>query len=298
MPSPPLDLNQLAKTVATGKVTENDLKSAVLAGGQNAGLTELIKGFAKELVSVPVLEKRRFAYAAKINNGYKGPRVLAEGDSWFLYPIKLVDVVEHLSTDLAVWDEALPGDTTRRMRDQIDSVAAQVGFRQPDIFLFSGGGDDLVANEKLAELLEPGPHPDPAGYVGTKARAEIRAVIARVEQIRAAVRAVDPKLPMIVHGYDYAIPQPDGVWLGRPMSKIGVPANVNIRKGIVRALIDEFHSQLRSFAKNHQQVTYVDLRGTIPAGGWFDELHPDTSGFAAVAKKIRKAILKIKPLSG
>ena len=101
---------------------------------------------------------------------------------------------------------------------------------------------------------------------------------------------------MIIHGYDYAVPQPNGTWLGGPMDRLGIPADIVKRQAIVRALIDEFHLHLAQFEKTHSHVTYVDLRGTVPGHQWFDELHPNSDGFALVAKKIGAVIAKMKVL--
>ena len=59
--------------------------------------------------------KRAAAYEAKIRDGWKGLKLLAEGDSWFLYPILLKDIIDNLSNDYAVYSVAAAGDTLENM---------------------------------------------------------------------------------------------------------------------------------------------------------------------------------------
>jgi hypothetical protein len=286
----------IAKLAAKGPITESEFRTALPDAMQGTGLSELIKGFMVEVISVPLLQERRTKFNSKINADYKGPIVVAEGDSWFLYPIKLVDVIGQLNGNIAIWDEALPGDTTERMLDFSDSLVAQIAYLQPDVLLFSGGGNDLLGSGRLAELLEPGDLPDPKDYLGPRMRAEMVSVMGRYATILAKVRTVIPGLPMIIHGYDYAIPRPNGTWLGAPMDRLGISSDIVKRQAIVRAIIDDFHRRLSEFANTNADVVHVDLRGTVPGHLWFDELHPDTDGFALVSKKIGAAISSIKPL--
>ena len=43
--------------------------------------------------------KRNIRYRWRIRTGYKGPRIVSEGDSWFQYPILLDDVIDNLIDD-------------------------------------------------------------------------------------------------------------------------------------------------------------------------------------------------------
>src|SRR3977135_404912 len=75
--------------------------------------------------------KRLAAYEAKIRNGWKGLKLLAEGDSWFLSPILLKDIVDNLSHDYAVYSLAAAGDTLENMlRDtaRLETAIKDHGF--------------------------------------------------------------------------------------------------------------------------------------------------------------------------
>ena len=45
-------------------------------------------------------------------------------------------------------------------------------------------------------------------------------------------------------------------------------------------------------------IVVLDLRSTVGASQWYDELHPSTDGFKQVRKRFRKRILELHPLTG
>jgi hypothetical protein len=290
------NLHSLGKLTTKEPMTEKELRAALPPALRGSGLTELIKSFLVEVISVPMLNKRRKKFNDKLDAGYEGPIVVAEGDSWFLYPVELIDVIGHLDDRFAILEEALPGDTTTRMLDFIGQLKQQIAYYKPDAFLFSGGGNDLLGDGKLVKLLEPGDLPRPTDYIGPRMRAEMTRIMGNYATILMEVRTIIADLPVIIHGYDYAIPQPGGTWFGKPMDQLGIPADAGKRAMIVRAMMDDFHARLTDFARAYSHVTYVDLRGTVPGTEWFDELHPTTKAFGYVAAKIGAEIAKIKPL--
>jgi hypothetical protein len=82
--------------------------------------------------------------------------VLAEGDSWFNYPIILSDVIDRIGMepDLAVYSIASGGDWLLNMLSGREYVE-QLSVIHPDWFLISGGGNDLVGSRRLATILQP-----------------------------------------------------------------------------------------------------------------------------------------------
>jgi hypothetical protein len=56
--------------------------------------------------------RRRLRFEGMLANGYSGPILVSEGDSWFQYPIRLDDTIDHLySRGLAVRSLDAAGDT-------------------------------------------------------------------------------------------------------------------------------------------------------------------------------------------
>ena len=82
--------------------------------------------------------------------------VLAEGDSWFNYPVILTDIIDRISMDkdLVVYSIASGGDWLLNMLTGREYVE-ELSISHPDWFLISGGGNDLVGSRRLATILQP-----------------------------------------------------------------------------------------------------------------------------------------------
>jgi len=82
--------------------------------------------------------------------------ILAEGDSWFNYPIILTDIIDRIAMekDFAVYSLASGGDWLLNMLTARHYVE-ELSVLHPDVFLISGGGNDLVGSNRLAAMLEP-----------------------------------------------------------------------------------------------------------------------------------------------
>ncbi len=106
--------------------------------------------------------KRNARFKKKIHGGFRDldnknkKVILAEGDSWFNYPIILTDLIDRISMeeDFAVYSLASGGDWLLNMLTARHYVE-ELSVLHPDIFLISGGGNDLVGSSRLAAMLEP-----------------------------------------------------------------------------------------------------------------------------------------------
>jgi hypothetical protein len=59
-----------------------------------------------------------------------------------------------------------------------------------------------------------------------------------------------------------------------------------LQVAIVRVLVDRFNDLLKTLCRDFSpNATHVDCRGSVPAGLWYDELHPSSDGFKYVAAK-------------
>lgn len=104
--------------------------------------------------------RRNKVFYAKVKGNFRnvaGNKVIvAEGDSWFNYPILLSDVIDWLgmNKNLAVYSLASGGDWLLNML----SARKYVEFLStinPDVFIISGGGNDLVGRNRLAAMVVP-----------------------------------------------------------------------------------------------------------------------------------------------
>ena len=87
--------------------------------------------------------RRRMAFESRIGSGYQGPVIVSEGDSWFQYPLRLVDIIDHLSAEYAIRSLDAAGDTLQNMFEEGEYIEA-IQETGASVFLFSGGGNDVL----------------------------------------------------------------------------------------------------------------------------------------------------------
>lgn len=105
-----------------------------------------------------VTRKRQKEYFKKIKRGFrevKGNKIIvAEGDSWFQYPLCIVrDIIDYLSRqdNLLIYNIAFAGDWLANIIQE-GKYIEQLSIHKPDVFLISGGGNDLVGSNRIASL--------------------------------------------------------------------------------------------------------------------------------------------------
>jgi lysophospholipase L1-like esterase len=239
--------------------------------------------------------------------------LIAEGDSWFDYPLH--DVLNDLE-DIYGFDVesvAHKGDTVEDMAysgGQLDDFARRVekvlrtGVK-PRAILLSGGGND-VAGDEFAILLN---HAS-SSIAGLNQSIVAGVIDERMHDayvtIMSAITAIcqsqiGEPIPIVVHGYDYPVPDGRGFlggwgplpgpWLEPGFRRKGYEAMAS-RRPIVVTLIDRLNEMLGRLAGTppFAHVRYLDLRQTLSTGSnykdwWANELHPTARGFEAVTKK-------------
>jgi lysophospholipase L1-like esterase len=244
--------------------------------------------------------------------------LVAEGDSWFDYPLN--DVLSMLEDEYGfdVEDVAHKGD---RVEDMAYSAGQFDDFtrllekllrqkRVPDAILLSGGGNDLTGDD-FAILLNHAASGLPTlnadvvrGVIDVRVKNAYAFLIGGLTEI--AMRLLDRPIPILLHGYDYAVPDGRGFlggslflpgpWLQPGFRRKGYD-DLDTNTKAVESLIDRFNEMLEqlSGAPGFGHVRYVDLRKTLSNAAnykrdWDNELHPTKRGFKAVAEKIARAI--------
>ena len=244
--------------------------------------------------------------------------LVAEGDSWFDYPLN--DVLGILEDDYGydvesvahkgdcVEDMAYAGGQFEEFARRLEKLLRQ--GRVPDAILLSGGGND-IAGDEFAILLNHAASGLPPlnadvvrGVIDVRLRDAFAFLVSGLTEL--ARRYLDRPIPILVHGYDYPIPDGRGFlggfgplpgpWLQPGFHRKGY-ADRTANMGVLRDLIDPFNAMLeqvtRTTAFGH--VHYVDLRRTLASDAgykkdWANELHPTGRGFEAVTAKIAKAL--------
>lgn len=245
---------------------------------------------------------RRKAAAKRRATSHK---IVAEGDSWFRLPqfwpfprtcIDFLQLSGYPMPNLAHWGDTLDGILLiGEFWPFIDSGC--------DVLLFSAGGNDVLGGGQLANFLnlfDVG-HAKPSDapyYVKPNFFNNLSTIIARIESgliLPMIGRRANKKI--IMHGYDYVIPQPNGPWLGGPMAYQGLDPtfNAGLCRAIIRLMIDAYNVRLKALASKYSNVfVHLDLRGTVGQREWYDELHAKE----VAAKKIeRKFAAKIDSLA-
>jgi len=249
----------------------------------------------------------------------------ALGDSWFDYPFH--DVLKELEDGhgYSVESTAHKGDPIEKMAyvgGQMDDFARKLEKIQargavPKAVLISGGGDDVAGNE-FGMLLNHADSPIAgwnddvvAGLVnlGERIYTAYHTMIAGVQAIFVQYFPAR-ELHVLVHGYDYPVPDGRGFFGGWPFPGPWLEpgfreknfTDLQARIDLMRTLMDQFNTLVASLAVPNVNIHYLDLRNTLStvlAGDayqqdWANELHPTEKGFAAVANKFA-AVLNTIP---
>lgn len=239
--------------------------------------------------------RRNRRYRKRIKN-WNGIKIVAEGDSWFQYPLILKDTIDQLNDldnfEYAIYGLSEAGDLLANIIAE-DELTKTIETENPDVFLISGGGNDMVGQERIATLVH-------SFNVDRKAvdypNQEFENFLGELKNLYHGLfeRLLFqfPDLKIICHGYDNAIPD-KGSWLGKPLASKGIKKN-SLQKEIVAVMIGRFNELLIEICADFEgSAFHVDCRGVIEnKTQWHDELHPKNEGYLAVAKLFDKTIKK------
>lgn len=245
--------------------------------------------------------KARDTLAPAGGTGSTGPlQVLAEGDSWFDYPVPLFGggVIPRLEKRLGlpILNLAKAGDETRfmlgvaqrlKLADLLRSGSPAGGAW--DVLLFSGGGNDIVDNPLALWLKDYDPALSPAEQLhGPRFAAALTLVRAAYEDLIALRDAHSPGTHLVFHCYDFALPDGRGIcnmgpWLKPAFDLRGFPDQASAW-AVVREMLGQFAAMLAKLGRQ-SGVTVVNAQGTLAPvkAAWHNELHPAKDGFNQMA---------------
>jgi len=247
--------------------------------------------------------------------------LVAMGDSWFDYP--LWDILKLLEDNYGydIESAAHRGDPIESMAyqgGQLDKLARcfeKLSDRgaTPEAVLVSGGGDDIAGTE-FGMLLNSA-ESNISGWNseivdGVINQRILNAYGATAQGINSlAVKYVGKTIPILVHGYDYPVPDGRGFLGGRgplpgpwlqPGFREKLFEDLLGTVTMMRDIIDRFYDMLKTFASDgtFANVHIVDLRNTLSTdlnndaykSWWGNELHPTDQGFEAVTDKFAAAL--------
>lgn len=236
--------------------------------------------------------------------------LLAEGDSWFHYPVPgfpaAAGVIEHLKRMIETFPEPLNlahyGDEVQDMmgveqRKRLREVLSEPLFVF-DALLFSGGGNDLVGDQLCLWLRDRADASDPA-HAFDDARLDnvLQIVEAGYRDLIALRDELAPECVIFAHGYDFPKPSNKGVcglgpWL-KPSMVFRGWTDPDEQFEIARNLLLRFNGLLERFEQSALpgSFVYVRTQGTLrPRVDWANEIHPDHGGFDKIARRFRDAL--------
>jgi hypothetical protein len=266
--------------------------------------------------------RRHEKFLQRRNAGDRRPVLVSEGDSWFQFPIFLEDVIDNLFRDFNIWSVDAAGDTLDNMViDHPEYVTALRRYAsEVRAFLFSGSGNDIVGedvhgNAIIPQLLRSFEAGRPAAwYVDTEAFAEkLRSIEDRYRKVISTVSKEFPGLPVICHGYDYAIPGGGpgewhhplwakiDQWIGRAMRDELKIVEPQLQRDIVREMIDRFNERIQTLCGGNnangafRNAWHVDVRSMLSQHLWANELHPTDPGYVQVSQKFLSVLRQAIP---
>lgn len=297
-PPPVLTLNEFLAMVDDEQTSEADLAPYVRLDHHSSGAFEpLFRLNTDMVVDTTGLEsdrvlgwandwarsKRQHQYRSKVNANPAITRIVSEGDSWFQFPFILSDIIDNVmeQNDFAVFCLGAAGDLLRDMVNTSEYVDAIVR-EQPEFFLMSGGGNDLVGGNNLARVLHPfAAGRAPEDYPNPTFDAFAQQIRADYMRLFNSLRDRFPHLKIVCHGYDYPVPKNDR-WLGQPMRQRGIE-DLTLQRQILVTVMDRMNQVIAEAASHFANVRYLNLRNLLSTEEWFNELHPNNQGFRKVS---------------
>lgn len=260
----------------------------------------------------PSKAAKRGAPAAK-GGVFKPLQIFAEGDSWFEYPVPLFggSIIPRLERRLGVpiLNLAKAGDEVRYMLGVKERklLAKQLGKGCPaggpwDVLLFSGGGNDIVDNPMALWIKDYDPTLTPAQHIHpTRFAAALALVQAGYEDLIRLRDTLSPGTHLVLHAYDFAIPDGRGIcslgpWLKPTFDLRNFPTQ-DLAFKVVKEMLSRFAAMLATLVG--PKTTFINAQGTlapVPAS-WHNELHPGKAGFNRFADRFHAELKQLFPAS-
>jgi len=246
--------------------------------------------------------------------------LLADGDSWFDYPLNGIlpqqtDVIAQLPGFFTLPPKVLNlahyGDATTTLLGVTGRAMLIQQLQDPrngtfDAILFSGGGNDMIGDQfRLWLNTATATNTNPDNALNQQAFSDILGVIQTAYLDLIATRnQYASAIPIFVHAYDYAQPNDTSVcngligpWLYPSLHSRGwmtslTPAQIAIGAHIIKDALTQFDlMQQKLAAVPANNIIRVPTLGTVdPATDWTNELHPNATGFNKITQRFATAL--------
>jgi len=228
--------------------------------------------------------------------------IVAEGDSWYLHPL-IEDTIDQLRfSRYNIRSMAAAGDTVSNMLSGTGylRILREEGAR---VFLFSGGGNDLLGSGRIADFVEP--HDEAKATVEHVRKDHfsrfVQEIVGGYRRMARNIQTEHPAVQIFSHGYATSAKLSSGKWIWPYLNDLGFSKTEASK--IVDVMLKIFNDALQQLDQELVNFTYVDMRGVVgkSANDWYDAIHPSDEGFSRVANRMHEAIsryLSRSPASG
>ncbi|TGQ74414.1 MAG: SGNH/GDSL hydrolase family protein [Mesorhizobium sp.] len=237
--------------------------------------------------------------------------MLAQGDSWFDYPLTGnglpltdTDVIAQLrrigGAPPTILNLAHHGDaaTDEMSLPKQESMIAALRNKanwlngKPDAILFSAGGNDIAGEQFCIFLDFNDGHA--AGLNKDRFAKALGMIEACYLDLFALRDRVAPDVPIFGHCYDFPIPNGAHPSCAGPWLKPSLDfCNWTVAKGtvIVHDALAAFRDVVKRLADEPRNNFHlVETQGTLKLADWANELHPIPAGFKKIAQKFADAL--------
>jgi hypothetical protein len=171
-----------------------------------------------------------------------------------------------------------------------------------DVLFFSSGGDD-IAGDQFCGWLNRRAAGDAveAAINWANLRAGLDLIMADYRTLVGLRDRVAPQCLIVTHSYDFPAAEMMGVGIGAPVTLMGPWLQPGLewmgwqdtaeQVEIVHAILSEFDRRMMLFAQSYPRICHARTQGTLGAGDWDNEIHPNRAGWMKVATVINAALL-------
>lgn len=268
-----------------------------VTGEEQRGLWGDLKTFVSDRIAYQIRNRQYMQNLVKYPDRV---RMVAGGDSWFQYPL-LSDIVDYLARVYSVNCTPAVGKSLKKYieKSKFLETIAQV---RPRYFLLSGGGLEFFGDDFALYIRETAPENEtaPQRYLTETFETALDELEANFNRLFRLIRLQNANVQVLVHGYDYLLAPLADTQTGKSGPLINLLTQRGItdeseREKLIRFMVDGFNERLQRAASAYDNVTYIDLRGTVRrATGslkyWYDEFLPNDKGFLSIASRYSQLI--------